>query len=55
MPWEDNRGGEVVVVVGRMILHDAANLKLRKSKIARRRVEHDFSNTKNALNPILWA
>ena len=43
MPWEDNRGGEVVV--GRMILHDVANLKLRKSKIARWRL------TKRAIVP----
>ena len=32
MPWEGNRGGEVDV--GRMILHDFRNFKLRKSKIA---------------------
>ena len=36
MPWEDNRGDEVVV--GRMIICDSVNLKRRKSKIASTRL-----------------
>lgn len=36
MPWEGNRGDEVVV--GRMIICDSVNLKRRKSKIASTRL-----------------
>ena len=55
MSWEDNMDDEVVV--GRMILDDfgISNSVNRKKETFCQQLIHDFSNTKIALNPLLWA
>jgi len=62
MPWEDNRGDEVVV--GRVIICDSVNLKRRKLKIASTRLtkwgnfprsRQRFWKTKFTPIPLLWA